>query len=619
MLSVGVTLALLGNVTFADLPLFDDLSYAPPLAGIQGVGAFLVHEHYGHRLLLPKMLDLGALWLSGNRFWSVRVLNIALVLSSAAVWLAALREARVVRTRTRLLVVLLLVQPGVAGSLVHGFDLQFILHSTFCALVIFAALRGRRSPALKWIALSWIALSGLGLSGANGAIAAVPIAVGVALVQLDAARNTWLRISVVLLAVGTGVLSGGLIAWTAEGPGHPALFERLGTALQFLAMFLGPPAREAWPVSGAAALLVMAAGGRALVRLVPGEQRDTGILLGAAWCSTVLVALAVGYARTGWGGDPKAGLMGRYACIAVVGIITSLAMMELSVPAATAATPRPTAIWIVQTLLTVGVLAAAVADTPSMLNTWLSPRIGRFRRDIASGVPPGDLAVIHADLFPTPDVAGGLFALCSGGLGPYRDLARSRRRCEGSKRNEPRTELVETSFSVLAQFEPACNGQSERFGNRCAFAAHAFCAAHGFSSGFGPVENRDDRATVTCTRDAVVRDGPACPKGPTLDCVQAVSRECKTAGMASGYAVSLPATPAQPARVLSICLPHADTKRLSFSELSRNHAKCRSQDDLAGPNCAAAIHRRCSGEAAISGFGLPAAQQSEVDVVCLAR
>ncbi len=61
-------------------------------------------------------------------------------------------------------------------------------------------------------------------------------------------------------------------------------------------------------------------------------------------------------------------------------------------------------------------------------------------------------------------------------------------------------EVRTTSYTTLATHHSPCDGTTERFGPSCNAAIHRYCQAAGFTSGFGPVENIDDTALVTCVR-----------------------------------------------------------------------------------------------------------------------
>ncbi len=62
----------------------------------------------------------------------------------------------------------------------------------------------------------------------------------------------------------------------------------------------------------------------------------------------------------------------------------------------------------------------------------------------------------------------------------------------------PAADAFETSYTTLATFDAACNGSTERFGDRCNAAFHGFCTDRGYATGFGPLENSGDVAYAAC-------------------------------------------------------------------------------------------------------------------------
>jgi hypothetical protein len=58
--------------------------------------------------------------------------------------------------------------------------------------------------------------------------------------------------------------------------------------------------------------------------------------------------------------------------------------------------------------------------------------------------------------------------------------------------------VVGTSYSVLRGLHSGCTGDTERLGITCNAAIDRFCIGRGAVTGFGPVENSGDTATVVC-------------------------------------------------------------------------------------------------------------------------
>ncbi len=63
----------------------------------------------------------------------------------------------------------------------------------------------------------------------------------------------------------------------------------------------------------------------------------------------------------------------------------------------------------------------------------------------------------------------------------------------------PWAEVVNTTYSTLTTFHGPCDGSAERDGPNCNAAIHRFCRdSRGAVSGFGPIENSGDAASVAC-------------------------------------------------------------------------------------------------------------------------
>ena len=63
-----------------------------------------------------------------------------------------------------------------------------------------------------------------------------------------------------------------------------------------------------------------------------------------------------------------------------------------------------------------------------------------------------------------------------------------------------------TTFSELSTFHGGCHG-GNRQGPDCNAAISRLCGARGLGTGFGPVENAGDDATIVCTPNATVLEG----------------------------------------------------------------------------------------------------------------
>jgi hypothetical protein len=105
-----------------------------------------------------------------------------------------------------------------------------------------------------------------------------------------------------------------------------------------------------------------------------------------------------------------------------------------------------------------------------------------------------------------------------------------------------------TTYAALMGQHPGCTGNTERIGMQCNAAIHRWCMAQGFATGFGPVESSGDDAYVTClagaqaaavstTYTALSRLHGGCTAATRIgpDCNAAMHRLCAAMGFASGF------------------------------------------------------------------------------------
>jgi hypothetical protein len=82
------------------------------------------------------------------------------------------------------------------------------------------------------------------------------------------------------------------------------------------------------------------------------------------------------------------------------------------------------------------------------------------------------------------------------GFGPVeRDSTRAFVACA------PTARVVNTTYTVLSTHHGTCSREGERIGPACNAAIHRFCRSQGFASGWGPVENFEDIAVVSCLHE----------------------------------------------------------------------------------------------------------------------
>lgn len=112
--------------------------------------------------------------------------------------------------------------------------------------------------------------------------------------------------------------------------------------------------------------------------------------------------------------------------------------------------------------------------------------------------------------------------------------------------DETEATVVASSFLELSGHHAECNA-SNRQGGPCNAAISRMCGARGLGTGYGPVENSGDTATVVCTPGAVIYDGsyatlsafdPGCNDtfGRTgAACNHAMHEWCRSIGHATGH------------------------------------------------------------------------------------
>lgn len=104
-----------------------------------------------------------------------------------------------------------------------------------------------------------------------------------------------------------------------------------------------------------------------------------------------------------------------------------------------------------------------------------------------------------------------------------------------------------TTFTELATYHWPCDGVT-RQGPDCNAAISRLCSARGLGTGFGPVENYNDDATIVCTPNATVLNGSyavlatyggggcnASPERAGASCNRAIDAWCRDQGFETGH------------------------------------------------------------------------------------
>jgi hypothetical protein len=108
-------------------------------------------------------------------------------------------------------------------------------------------------------------------------------------------------------------------------------------------------------------------------------------------------------------------------------------------------------------------------------------------------------------------------------------------------------DVLEVPYTTLASILGPCDGVTESYSLACNAAISRYCSMNGYTTGFGPVELSEGNATITCLRNAEPRgttftelssyfggcDGVAIRFGP--HCNAAINRYCAANGFVSGF------------------------------------------------------------------------------------
>jgi hypothetical protein len=166
----------------------------------------------------------------------------------------------------------------------------------------------------------------------------------------------------------------------------------------------------------------------------------------------------------------------------------------------------------------------------------------------------------------------------------------------------------------------------------CSDSAREWCATHGFTGGFGPVESTDDAATVVCTGAPVVFSGltkitdfsavdPGCNASTAnrWECLIASHAWCVKKGANAGYGF----VGADPTRgnATALCFPSPLTVPAALNAADIDPGLgCVITDPAQrrAARCLAAVHRRCVALGHLTGIGpYEAAPGGAWNIVCL--
>ena len=296
-------------------PWADELEFVPALTGNEPVGPFFLQPHNEHRLPLPRVIYI-ALWELTHDFRAGMVLQI-LMLSGMAY--RGMRLAAILRGSphwANAFFPLSLLHVGHCENLLMGYQLCFILAAALVWGVLELALRSTPENAGRTALLAALAALALSLTGGFGIVLAAPVVLWVGLLMASALRP-WKLVATGLLLI-TIAYCGFYFSTYERPPAHPP-FElknwaaSLQASGQFLAISSGIGVGPGWFL--ALPLLIAALGWAALSRIHTTGDRLRSLGLAAVALGVILLSLAIGAGRGGFGRDDM-GLWPRYSALA---------------------------------------------------------------------------------------------------------------------------------------------------------------------------------------------------------------------------------------------------------------------------------------------------------------
>lgn len=408
-----------------NIPFEEDWFMVAPMTGNQpDLPAWLWSQNSEHRLPLPRLLNLTLLRLTGD-FRSTMVFDALLLGGVAAGMILVARRLRGGRTHLAdAYFPLLLLHLGNWDNLVWAWQIQFVL-PTVLACVLLLVIMERPAPSSPGPAVvASLALICLPLSGANGLVLSPPLAAWFAY-QAGARRGErhdwrrWLPTVAACLAVllcGIYFIGYESSPWNVASPGFGATLATFG---KFLALGLGPAAKESWILFGGAAALILGAGTVVLLAALPNRERraDRIRLIGllAFIAAALLLAFLVGWGRAGRAVETGR-MPPRYVLLAAPGMCAAYFALLLH------------GRWGLDRLgppalaLLVAILFPLNTHVGLERREWFGTGFAAFERDLADDASARELSRRHHEFLLHWDedlMVVGLRQLDEAGIGPF--------------------------------------------------------------------------------------------------------------------------------------------------------------------------------------------------------
>ena len=406
-----------------EVPLGDDYAIVPQLTGQRPVTpAWLWSLHNEHRIPLSRLGLLGLYRVSGNDFRAGMFATVGCLAALSALLMWAAASNRSGPSYADALFPIALLNWGHHNNLLWNWQIQFGLSTLLAggagALIAFGGDR-LRGPWLIGLAVLLVLLA---LIGANGLAMVPPLAcwligLGLARIVRGDRRGGWLLASAL-----PGTIATAFYFVDYQRPPqidrNGALTPILRTAVQFLALGIGPVGSAAWRVAGGLVAALAASSALLLVAtaLRHPERRPRALGMLAVLGGFGLLTLGLAWGRAG--GGERAGLEPRYVTLAAP--IPCLAVLCWTLHGGP----------ILRRLIPMTAFAAfCVLLWPNASIGLQQARDRRMRsdavlEDLRAGLPPSAIISRHTPFLHTSqdDLAAMLPLLRRARVGPFRTL-----------------------------------------------------------------------------------------------------------------------------------------------------------------------------------------------------
>jgi hypothetical protein len=309
----------------SDVPLLDDWSVVPPLAGEANPLTWLWEFHNEHWIPLPKAILLGLVCLTRGDFRVGMVVNVALMGVFAASMIVAARRLRGRTAYADAFFPLVLLHGGHASTFFWCWQVGFGLPAALAGAILGILVQAPDDLTLRRLTLTGALLVLLPLCGANG-LAMVP---AISIWFFLCASRDWGQVHVwtkrervliaapAALALGLAAVNGTRLARLEDLRPSPTVARTMVAAFRFCSTSVGLSPWPLWFVAGCLVLglaLVIVA----LLAIQAVRREDKRLQVAGVFCFLLAMgslSVALGWGRGRMGGE--AGLADRYSVLAV--------------------------------------------------------------------------------------------------------------------------------------------------------------------------------------------------------------------------------------------------------------------------------------------------------------